>query len=102
MWLSVFKDYAVPILSATATAGGIFMALMRRTFVPREAFEKLHDRVEKVETRIANLPTQDEVSRLHVEIVTLRGDLKETAATLKAVSHQNELLLEQAVRKSPQ
>ncbi|EEK6884532.1 DUF2730 domain-containing protein, partial [Salmonella enterica] len=22
MWLSVFKDYAVPILSATATAGG--------------------------------------------------------------------------------
>ncbi|EDK7386693.1 DUF2730 domain-containing protein, partial [Salmonella enterica subsp. enterica serovar Montevideo] len=28
--------------------------------------------------------------------------LKETAATLKAVSHQNELLLEQAVRKSPQ
>ncbi|EBC0683463.1 DUF2730 domain-containing protein, partial [Salmonella enterica] len=26
MWLSVFKDYAVPILSATATAGGIFMA----------------------------------------------------------------------------
>ncbi|EAU8840158.1 DUF2730 family protein, partial [Salmonella enterica] len=79
MWLSVFKDYAVPILSATATAGGIFMALMRRTFVPREAFEKLHDRVEKVETRIANLPTQDEVSRLHVEIATLRGDLKETA-----------------------
>ncbi|PVM62491.1 DUF2730 domain-containing protein, partial [Salmonella enterica subsp. enterica serovar Gaminara] len=70
MWLSVFKDYAVPILSATATAGGIFMALMRRTFVPREAFEKLHDRVEKVETRIANLPTQDEVSRLHVEIAT--------------------------------
>ncbi|EBA3555410.1 DUF2730 family protein, partial [Salmonella enterica] len=68
MWLSVFKDYAVPILSATATAGGIFMALMRRTFVPREAFEKLHDRVEKVETRIANLPTQDEVSRLHIEI----------------------------------
>ncbi|EOC3269993.1 DUF2730 family protein, partial [Salmonella enterica subsp. enterica serovar Montevideo] len=65
-------------------------------------FEKLHDRVERVETRIANLPTQDEVSRLHVEIATLRGDLKETAATLKAVSHQNELLLEQAVRKTPQ
>ncbi|EFJ6222331.1 DUF2730 domain-containing protein, partial [Escherichia coli] len=39
MWVSIVKDYVVPILSATATAGGIFMALMRKTFVPREAFE---------------------------------------------------------------
>ncbi|EER9977713.1 TPA: DUF2730 domain-containing protein, partial [Escherichia coli] len=46
MWVSIVKDYVVPILSATATAGGIFMALMRKTFVPREAFEKLSDRVE--------------------------------------------------------
>ena len=29
------------------------MALMRKTFVPREAFEKLSDRVEKVETRLS-------------------------------------------------
>ncbi len=34
MWVSIVKDYVVPILSATATAGGIFMALMRKTFVP--------------------------------------------------------------------
>lgn len=102
MWISVFKDYAVPILSATATAGGIFMALMRRTFVPREAFERLHDRVEKVETRISSLPTKDEVAHLNLEIATLRGELKATNATLKSVSHQNELLLEQAVRKNPQ
>ncbi|ENZ4956254.1 DUF2730 domain-containing protein, partial [Escherichia coli] len=27
MWVSIVKDYVVPILSATATAGGIFMAL---------------------------------------------------------------------------
>ncbi|EFF0341592.1 TPA: DUF2730 family protein, partial [Shigella sonnei] len=26
MWVSIVKDYVVPILSATATAGGIFMA----------------------------------------------------------------------------
>lgn len=101
MWIGIIKDYLVPVLSAAATAGGIFMALMRRTFVPREVFNRLHDRVERVETRIANLPTRDEVSRLHLEIATLRGDLKETAATLKAISHQNELLLEQAVRKNP-
>ncbi|MCM5465581.1 DUF2730 domain-containing protein, partial [Escherichia coli] len=25
MWVSIVKDYVVPILSATATAGGIFM-----------------------------------------------------------------------------
>lgn len=102
MWITIVKDYAVPILSATATAGGIFMALMRKTFVPREAFERLHDRVEQVESRITSLPTQEEVNRLNVEIATLRGDLKATSATLKSVSHQNELLLEQAVRKSPQ
>ena len=88
MWVSIVKDYVVPILSATATAGGIFMALMRKTFVPREAFEKL-----------SGLPTQQEVNRLNIEITTLRGELKATNATLKSVSHQNELLLEQAVRK---
>ncbi|BCA67346.1 hypothetical protein JE86ST02C_06700 [Escherichia coli] len=99
MWVSIVKDYVVPILSATATAGGIFMALMRKTFVPREAFEKLSDRVERVESRISGLPTQQEVNRLNIEITTLRGELKATNATLKSVSHQNELLLEQAVRK---
>ncbi|EJF03673.1 hypothetical protein ECO9952_02039 [Escherichia coli O26:H11 str. CVM9952] len=99
MWVSIVKDYVVPILSATATAGGIFMALMRKTFVPREAFEKLSDRVEKVETRLSSLPTEAEVNRLNVEIVTLRGELKTTNATLRSVSYQNELLLEQAVRK---
>ena len=96
MWVSIVKDYVVPILSATATAGGIFMALMRKTFVPREAFEKLSERVE---SRISGLPTQQEVNRLNIEITTLRGELKATNATLKSVSHQNELLLEQAVRK---
>ncbi|KDU62289.1 hypothetical protein AC08_0851 [Escherichia coli 4-203-08_S3_C1] len=75
MWVSIVKDYVVPILSATATAGGIFMALMRKTFVPREAFEKLSDRVERVESRISGLPTQQEVNRLNIEITTLRGEL---------------------------
>ncbi|HBA9191867.1 TPA: DUF2730 family protein, partial [Escherichia coli] len=42
---------------------------------------------------------QQEVNRLNIEITTLRGELKATNATLKSVSHQNELLLEQAVRK---
>ncbi|EGP9337920.1 DUF2730 family protein [Escherichia coli] len=102
MWVSIVKDYVVPILSATATAGGIFMALMRKTFVPREAFEKLSDRIEKVETRLSSLPTEAEVNRLNVEIVTLRGELKTTNATLRSVSYQNELLLEQAVRKKTQ
>ncbi|EFI7246492.1 DUF2730 family protein [Shigella sonnei] len=102
MWVSIVKDYVVPILSATATAGGIFMALMRKTFVPREAFEKLSDRVERGESRISGLPTQQEVNRLNIEITTLRGELKATNATLKSVSHQNELLLEQAVRKKTQ
>ncbi|WP_048797100.1 MULTISPECIES: DUF2730 family protein [Serratia] len=100
MWLNVVEDYVVPVLSAVSTAGAIFMALMRKTFVPREAFERLHERVEKVESRISDLPTQDEVHVLQIEITTLRGELKATNATLKSVSHQNELLLEQAVKRS--
>lgn len=100
MFITLVKEYAVPILSATATAGGIFMALMRKSFVSRETFERLHDRVEQVETRVTGLPTQEEVNRLNVEMETLRGDIKAVSATLKSVSHQNELLLEQAVRKA--
>lgn len=76
MWVSIVKDYVVPILSATATAGGIFMALMRKTFVPREAFEKLSDRVERVESRISGLPTQQEVNRLNIEITPCAVSLR--------------------------
>ena len=101
MWVSIVKDYVCcRSFSATATAGGIiFMALMRKTFVPREAFEKLSDRVEKVETRLSSLPTEAEVNRLNVEIVTLRGELKTTNATLRSCLLSERMLLEQAVRK---
>ncbi|EEV9643752.1 DUF2730 family protein, partial [Escherichia coli] len=51
---------------------------------------------------LSSLPTEAEVNRLNVEIVTLRGELKTTNATLRSVSYQNELLLEQAVRKKTQ
>lgn len=100
MWLSIVREYVVPVLSAVVTAGGIFMTLMRRAFVPRENFGALRGRVEKIEGRLDSLPTREDVHQLNVEIITLRGDLKAVGAAMRSISHQNELLLEQAVRKS--
>lgn len=100
MWADLIMNYAAPVLSAVSTAGAIFMWLMRRSFASREDVEQLDDRLLTMETRMSKLPNQYEVHALKVEITELRGDLKETNASLRAVAHQNQLLLEKVIKRS--
>ncbi|MBG6243026.1 MAG: DUF2730 family protein [Candidatus Symbiopectobacterium sp. Dall1.0] len=100
MWVNVLKEYIAPALSATSTAGALFMWLMRRSFAGREQVEHLNARLLTVETRLGTTPSAQTVHALKVEITELRGDLKETRASLQAVTHQLELLVEKALYRS--
>ncbi|WP_334470776.1 DUF2730 family protein [Arsenophonus sp. PmNCSU2021_1] len=100
MWVNVLKDYIAPALSAASTAGALFMWLMRRSFAGREQVERLNARLLTVETQLGNAPSAQTVHALKVEITELRGDLKETRASLQAVTHQLELLVEKALYRS--
>lgn len=94
------KDYWGQALSIISTAYAVAIFVLRRSFASVETVGKLDERIGNIEVRLANLPSQDEVHVLQVEITELRGDLKETNASLRALSHQNQLMLEKAINRS--
>ncbi|MDN2661703.1 DUF2730 family protein, partial [Neptunomonas sp. CHC150] len=44
------------------------------------------------------LPTDEEVNRLRLELSEMRGELKELRAELKPINHLSQLLLEQRLK----
>ncbi|MCX2172118.1 DUF2730 family protein [Serratia marcescens] len=73
---------------------------LRRSFASTDAMKKVEARLTELEAKYETLPTVDAVSALKLEMMELRGDIREVASQLNAFSHQLGLLLEQAVNRS--
>ena len=73
---------------------------LRRLFASTDAMKKVEARLSELEAKYETLPTVDAVSALKLEMMELRGDIREVASQLNAFSHQLGLLLEQAVNRS--
>lgn len=94
------KDYWGQGLSIISTVYAVALFVLRRSFATVEAVGKLDERLRSIETQQSNLPSQAEFNALKEEMYELRGDLKETNAGLRAVSHQNQLMLEKTINRS--
>ena len=98
-WWGVITT-GVPIL-----ATGV-MLWLSKTFARREelkevstAMDELTTRVTSLESRVDNLPTQEQFYELGIQLEGLRGDIKALTAQLKPTNHQINLLLEQRLNE---
>lgn len=79
---------------------------LSKTFARREelkevstAMDELTTRVTSLESRVDNLPTQEQFYELGIQLEGLRGDIKALTAQLKPTNHQINLLLEQRLNE---
>lgn len=84
----------------------IVMLWLSKTFARREelkevstAMDELTTRVTSLESRVDNLPTQEQFYELGIQLEGLRGDIKALTAQLKPTNHQINLLLEQRLNE---
>jgi len=85
--------YVLPV------AGSAAVWVMRRTFVGIERVEKLENRLTEMETKYANMPTAEDMHEMRLRMSELAGDMKVCSQGLRALTHQIELLLENAVNR---
>lgn len=86
-----FWPYLLPV-----AFGGVVWAL-RRTFASTERVEKLENRLTEMETRYANAPGAEDMHEMRLRLADMAGEVKVLTNAMKGISHQLELLLENAV-----
>ncbi len=98
------NSYGMTGIYVLLVAGNAVIAFalwyLRRSFASTDAMKKVETRLSELEAKFETLPTVDAVSALKLEMMELRGDIREVASQLNAFSHQLGLLLEQAVNRS--
>ena len=94
------------ITTLVAVAAMLAMLWLSKTFAHREelkevstAMDELTTRVTSLESRVDNLPTQEQFYELGIQLEGLRGDIKALTAQLKPTNHQINLLLEQRLNE---
>ena len=94
------------ITTGVAMLATIVMLWLSKTFARREelkevstAMDELTTRVTSLESRVDNLPTQEQFYELGIQLEGLRGDIKALTAQLKPTNHQINLLLEQRLNE---
>ncbi|MEK2041112.1 DUF2730 family protein [Vibrio parahaemolyticus] len=75
--------------------GMVALALLSKTYAKREDLEKVVRKVDELQAQVDNLPTQQQVTDLLVEMANTRGEMKELRAQIQPVEHLSRLLLEQ-------
>lgn len=86
-----------PYLVSVAGSAGVWV--MRRTFAGVERVELLENRLTEMETKYANMPTAEDMHQMRLRMAELAGDMKVCSQGLRALTHQIELLLENAVNR---
>lgn len=89
-----FWPYLMPV-----AFGGIVWA-MRRTFASTERVESLENRLTEMETRYANMPGVEDMQETRLRMTEMAGDIKVISQQVRSLTHQIELLLENAVNRS--
>lgn len=94
------------ITTGVAILATVVMLWLSKTFARREelkevstAMDELTTRVTSLESRVDNLPTQEQFYVLGIQLEGLRGDIKALTAQLKPTNHQINLLLEQRLNE---
>ncbi|WP_394294638.1 DUF2730 family protein [Aeromonas rivipollensis] len=94
------------ITTGVAILATVVMLWLSKTFARREelkevstAMDELTTRVTSLESRVDNLPTQEQFYELGLQLEGLRGDIKALTAQLKPTNHQINLLLEQRLNE---
>lgn len=94
------------ITTGVAILATVVMLWLSKTFARREelkevntAMDELTTRVTSLESRVDNLPTQEQFYELGIQLEGLRGDIKALTAQLKPTNHQINLLLEQRLNE---
>ncbi|ELB2040594.1 DUF2730 family protein [Vibrio parahaemolyticus] len=75
--------------------GMVALALLSKTYAKREDLEKVVRKVDDLQAQVDNLPIQQQVTDLLVEMAHARGEMKELRAQMKPIEHMAQLLLEQ-------
>ncbi|ECW2407664.1 DUF2730 family protein [Salmonella enterica] len=86
--------YALALLGSV---GGIAWWAIRRTFASTERVERIENRLTEMETRYANAPGAEDMHEMRLRMGDMAGEVKVLTSTMKGISHQLELLLENAV-----
>ncbi|WP_417595001.1 DUF2730 family protein [Oceanospirillum sp.] len=91
--------YWAPLWALITTGGLVIMALLSKTYAKQEAVDEQARRIDHLEGRMDDQPTRKELHDLHLEIASLRGDLKELSPRLDRVQHMSDLLLENELKE---
>ncbi|HIF6018618.1 DUF2730 family protein [Vibrio parahaemolyticus] len=85
-----------PILWASVlTAVQVIQLLLAKTYARREELEQVRRKMDKLQTQVDGMPTQEQVTQLLLEMANTRGEMKELRAQIQPVEHLSRLLLEQ-------
>lgn len=74
------------------------LVLLSKTYAKREDLAKVEKKVDDLKAHVDNLPTQQQVTELLVELANTRGEMRELKAKIQPVEHLANLLLEQRLK----
>lgn len=74
------------------------LVLLSKTYAKREDLAKVEKKVDDLKAHVDNLPTQQQVTELLVELANTRGEMRELKAKIQPVEHLAHLLLEQRLK----
>ncbi|MBO1366103.1 DUF2730 family protein [Vibrio cholerae] len=74
------------------------LVLLSKTYAKREDLAKVEKKVDDLKAHVDNLPTQQQVTELMVELANTRGEMRELKAKIQPVEHLAHLLLEQRLK----
>ncbi|WP_155761202.1 DUF2730 family protein [Vibrio mimicus] len=75
------------------------LVLLSKTYAKREDLAKVEKKVDDLKAHVDNLPTQQQVTELLVELANTRGEMRELKAKIQPVEHLAHLLLEQRFKR---
>mgnify|MGYP000244385121 CR=1 FL=1 len=94
-----FTKYWAPFSGIVSLGALIVMALLGKTFAKKESVTRLQNDVDSMKEQLKNLPTKDELHKLHLDIANLRGDIQGISPQLSQVKKMSDLLLENELNK---
>ena len=95
IWL---KTHWPIVWTGLSTLGMLALALLSKTYAKREDLQNVERKVDDLQSQVDNLPTQQQVTQLLVEMANTRGEMKELRAKIRPVEHLAQLLLEQRLK----
>lgn len=105
MWDVIANNWP-PVLAATSFAGTAWLSWLANTYAKKEEVEQLRRQMlehrqkqDQLESKVAELPSHNELAALRLEVSELRGDLKEIRPVLNRLERLSDLLLENELKE---